>query len=252
MPISTPESEIHVWSAHLATLMQQPTESAALWSLLNLEETERARRMLRPVDRNRTAMSRAVLRTVLEHYTGRPGADLQFGYGAHGKPMLMPADGKAPSFSVSHSGDWLLIAITAPSVPVGIDLEMHRPLVEWADLAQRYFHPDEFSELAALSPSGQLPAFFDVWTRKEAVAKALGLGLSLDLSSFCVPVGELTQVSEVRGASPGCADSLVLVPPGSQPPEGYSIALSLCTSKPSVTVMSFGFQAGTLQALKCS
>ena len=46
--------------------------------------------------------------------------------------------------------------------------------------------PTELSVLRALGPGGRDRAFFAVWTRKEAYAKARGLGLALAFERFSV------------------------------------------------------------------
>ncbi|TMJ89380.1 MAG: 4'-phosphopantetheinyl transferase superfamily protein [Alphaproteobacteria bacterium] len=88
-------------------------------------------------------------------------------------------------FSLSHCRDVALIAFTR-GVPVGVDVEHVRPLADWKRIAARYLHPGERMELMALSEDERLTAFFRCWTRKEAVAKALGVGLSLPLNR-CPP-----------------------------------------------------------------
>ncbi len=72
---------------------------------------------------------------------------------------------------------------------LGVDLELHRALPDFQDLARTFFSPVEFSALAEIPAASQVPAFFDCWTRKEAFVKALGLGLSFPLNRFTVSLG---------------------------------------------------------------
>src|SRR5690348_5821910 len=121
--------------------------------------------------------------------------------GPAGKP-LVDADGDI-QFSLSHCRDVALIAFSH-RVPVGIDVERVRPLADWKQIADRYLHPGERMELMALSEKERLPAFFRCWTRKEAVAKALGLGLSLPFDCYQVSCRPNTQAAllAMRGAGP--------------------------------------------------
>ena len=112
----------------------------------------------------------------------RLGRDPDIVRGPQGKPHL--ADDTV-AFSVAHSGDRALIAVAA-SGPIGVDLEQHRPL-RAADLAGRFFTAREAAIVAA-DPD----AFFRIWTRKEAMVKAEGGGLSLPLDTI-----------EVSGDVPG-------------------------------------------------
>ncbi len=85
------------------------------------------------------------------------------------------------------------VALTCDT-PLGIDVEEIRPLPDRDAIATRFFHRSEAAELAALGDTEKDLAFFRTWTRKEAVTKALGRGLSLDLNAFrisCVPGRDL-------------------------------------------------------------
>ena len=93
-------------------------------------------------------------------------------YGTCGKPS---APGYLP-FNVSHSGDWCILA--AGPDPVGADIE--KPAASVMDIAPRVFTPAERSWMSE-SPAER---FFRLWTWKESVMKATGLGMNLAPESF--------------------------------------------------------------------
>src|SRR5690349_3318394 len=68
---------------------------------------------------------------------------------------------------------------------IGIDLEHMQP-IEYIDIAQRFFSPNEVQMLRTVPAEQQQAAFFRCWTCKEAYIKARGMGLSLSLSEFDV------------------------------------------------------------------
>ena len=216
--------EVHVWSAPVAELANGTSDG---WALLSPAEQAAAQRLRRPADRARAVLARSLLRRLLASYGAGAPAELVFASGAQGKPVLAQAHRYAPAFNLSHSGDWLLLAVAAPGVEIGVDVEQHRAMAEWQDIAARHFHADEVTELRAVPMPRQLDAFFNCWTRKEAVAKATGLGLALDLQSFRVPVRTDPPVHAVvwSGApdQPACT-LLTLAPPAA----GYSAALAVC------------------------
>jgi phosphopantetheinyl transferase len=90
-----------------------------------------------------------------------------------GQPRLV--GDAAPHISLAHSRAWLACAL-APAHPVGVDIEHLRPR-DWHTLAPQTFHPVEAQwVLAATGPERDIRGL-TAWCRREALAKAVGLGL---------------------------------------------------------------------------
>ncbi|TMQ25539.1 MAG: 4'-phosphopantetheinyl transferase superfamily protein [Candidatus Rokuibacteriota bacterium] len=175
--------EVHVWRADLDAVGD--TDVAQLTLLLAPDERARAGRRVHAPDRQRVIVGRAALRMVLARYAGVDAACLTFGRTAAGKPVLTEPPDSALRFSTSHSAGLALCAIVAGR-EVGVDVEriLRGPMEDV--VADRTLSPTELSVLRALGPGGRDRAFFAVWTRKEAYAKARGLGLALAFERFSV------------------------------------------------------------------
>ena len=97
-------------------------------------------------------------------------------FGAHEKPY---AKDSGIYFSVSHSGD--VVAIAVDENEVGLDVE-ELPAENRLKIADRFYHP---AERAYVHGAQDMPrAFCRIWTRKEAVLKMTGEGISTDLTAF--------------------------------------------------------------------
>lgn len=93
-----------------------------------------------------------------------------------GRPRLLVDGAPSPlSLSLSHSGDWLAIALA--TVPVGIDVELPRRQRDLHALARFTFSPEEVASLDGLDEPAYSGAFHRLWTLKEARGKRLGTGL---------------------------------------------------------------------------
>ncbi|HEX6694358.1 MAG TPA: 4'-phosphopantetheinyl transferase superfamily protein [Longimicrobiales bacterium] len=161
---------IHVLRVRLD---RPPASVEELAAVASEEERARAAMFLHDRDRHRHIIGRAVLRLVLSPLVGRAAADIRFEKTALGKPYLA----SGPSFNVSHSGSEILIAI-ASGGRIGVDVEEVRRLRDMFSLARTSFTPPEVDMVAGFPEQDQLRAFFRVWTRKEAMLKALGCGLT--------------------------------------------------------------------------
>lgn len=100
--------------------------------------------------------------------------------GIHGKPYLENRENIC--FNISHSGDYIVCALS--DTPVGIDIE--REMVARMNVAHRFFHPLEVESLEKLSGRAQDRLFFKYWSVKESFLKYTGSGLTRPLSSFRV------------------------------------------------------------------
>ena len=148
-----------------------------------LSEPERARasRFVSPVHGARYVAARSGLRRVLAAYCGMPAADLCLADGPHGKPAL--ADEAYLRFNLGHCEDVAFLAVTTAG-EIGVDIEALRPFDGGG--IERFFSPQERKCLAATPEAERMRAFYQCWTRKEAVLKALGDGLAKPLDSFDV------------------------------------------------------------------
>lgn len=152
--------------------------------LLNSEELERAAKFLKPADAEGFILGRGLLRRILADSLKTDPSGLQFSRNAQGKPFL---NDKRLEFNVSHSRDRLLIAVTAGRA-VGVDIEFRRNGLNIETIAKRWFSPQEHAFLQTLE--NPTDGFFEIWAKKEAYVKALGIGIYKDLNTFAVPVGE--------------------------------------------------------------
>lgn len=104
--------------------------------------------------------------------------EIQFEYNEHEKPSIK--NFSEFHFSVSHSGN--CVAFASDTSPIGIDAEIiSNARIE---IAKRFFSENEYKYI--LESESQGNAFYEIWTKKEAMSNSLAQGLSTPLSSFDV------------------------------------------------------------------
>ncbi len=147
--------------------------------ILSDDERARAARFVRARDRRRFARCRAALREILGALVGEPADSLRFRSHAKGKPELDrgPSVSEPLRFNVSHSDNLALIAVSRGR-EVGVDLERFRPISEAERIVASFFTAAERVAFAAIPEPQRAAAFLRGWTRKEAVLKGLGMGIS--------------------------------------------------------------------------
>ncbi|MGB0748095.1 MAG: 4'-phosphopantetheinyl transferase family protein [Magnetospiraceae bacterium] len=102
------------------------------------------------------------------------------------KPKVVIGGASGIDFSVTRSKNFVGLAV-GNGLELGFDAETLRSYPDSLDLAKRYFNAKEAEWIAAADGAERENRFFSVWTKKEAVVKALGTGLSTDLATFRVP-----------------------------------------------------------------
>ena len=170
--------EVHVWVIR--------TDAASLDDLAPLlaaDEIERAARFHFQRDRVRFIVRRAHLRRLLGAYLDQDPTAVRFATTGNGKPVLARPEADL-HFSVSHSGNVGVCAV-GRNHPVGIDVEQIRTGVE-DTLASRVCTPNERAALERIPAQARPAAFFTLWTHKEALVKADGRGLRVELKTVDV------------------------------------------------------------------
>lgn len=129
---------------------------------------------LRLSERERRRVQLAMRRSVLSVRTGTAPEDLPL---QEGPSRGIACLGSGLQLSATHHDDHTVLAVAEGSVAVGVDIEP-RFEADWEEALEAVLAPPEQTALAALPPGERPAAYFACWTRKEAVMKALGEGLS--------------------------------------------------------------------------
>jgi 4'-phosphopantetheinyl transferase len=152
--------------------------------MLDQDERSRATGFIEQRACERFLAAHIALRMILARYAGT--TDLNLTRSSHGKPALA-GHLSWLRFNLAHTEDLALIAC-ARDREVGVDVEYIRPHAADEAIASQQFSSNEQTQLRALLPERWPAGFFACWTRKEAYVKARGLGLSLHLADFDVPI----------------------------------------------------------------
>jgi 4'-phosphopantetheinyl transferase len=171
--------------------------AAASQSVLSTEEVARAKSFVVERPRRNYLASRAALRSLLGRYLGKPPSEVTILIDVSGKPRLADGDLR---FNLAHSGELALIAFTR-DCEIGVDLELVRPIERALEIAARNFHPAELAAIRDASAEELAATFFRCWTRKEAVLKAVGLGLIHPLDELNTHLPNGGSCVEVPGAA---------------------------------------------------
>jgi 4'-phosphopantetheinyl transferase len=152
---------------------------------LNVDGAEcaRADRYVRREDSRRFIATRSTLRKLLGARIRVSPNKLVFVATERGRLEL--PEHPLLSFNVSHSGNAALLAISDRRV-VGVDLERLDPSLNWRGIGALVCTDDEQRVLQAAPEQMQRELFIRYWVAKEAILKAMGIGITEDLLNLMV------------------------------------------------------------------
>jgi 4'-phosphopantetheinyl transferase len=162
------DTTVDVWRIKIAYYL---SFIGQLVKLLMPDEIKRAERYYQEKDRQRFIVSRAALRIILGRYLGQKPEDIHFEIGLNKKPFVKTT-GAAVNYNVSHSDEWVTIAVSKKVV--GIDTEKVDGSFAYKEILADNFSEDEIS---FINQSDSAEKFILLWTRKEAITKLTGQGL---------------------------------------------------------------------------
>lgn len=203
-------------------------------ALLESGEHARVARFVSRRDATRWQASRCALRLLLAEAVGGDAGSLRIDQAPGVAPRL--PDHPNTAFSVSHSAQIALIAVGG-SVALGVDVERLRVMQDLTALSDRCFTAREREALGSLGTDAPdaSAAFLRHWTRKEALLKALGMGVH-SMQKVEVLTSAQSPPLAFIGRADGGADWAVL---DVTPAEGYVGAVASAAADPSVVVRRF-------------
>lgn len=172
---------------HLHLFNLDKSEDMSDW--LSVAERERAEKMPVKKFQQRFINGRGYLRFCLSHYVRQDLHQTELTEGEKGKLYLADTD---LFFNLAHT-DYMAIFAFNLNNEIGVDIEKQRPMRNLQAIAKRVFTPVELEYLQ--SANNQENAFFTLWTRKEAVIKASGKGITSNLQSITTTLanGEIAE-----------------------------------------------------------
>lgn len=214
LPSAPAAGECHVWTVRF--------DDPPAFDGLSADEYERAARFTIDRPRRQFVAARGALRLILGRYLGVESAAVPLAVSPAGKPELA---GGEFHFNVTHSGGIGLIAVAR--VRVGVDVEEVREVPNATGLVGRFFAAEEREAFDQLAAADRPAGFLRGWTCKEAILKAVGVGLR-DVQECWVELDPRRPPAVRRFAHPpreGLAWALAAWSPG----PGYVAALAVET-----------------------
>jgi 4'-phosphopantetheinyl transferase len=170
--------------------------------------------------REQFIISRCALRILLGAYCNQNFRSLPFATGVNKKPFL--AGPEPVHFSVSHTRGCTLIGLALATI--GVDIEQIDDAFQYQDISETCFSLQEQAHIAQSdNPSG---AFYQLWTRKEALVKATSKGIDDDFKDIPCLDGLHTAEEKLLSTTTNWTTSSFSTAPT------YGIAVSYQTSLP--------------------
>ncbi|MDQ1097390.1 MULTISPECIES: 4'-phosphopantetheinyl transferase family protein [Chryseobacterium] len=168
---------MEIWVAYSFPDRNDEERLEALFAQLPAPITEPVNRYRNPADRKGRIISKLLLETLVRKHFPHQGFSWdRYRKDALSKPYMQGLD---ICFSTSHHDALSIVCITSGKA-CGVDSELARPVDP--ELYHDFLHPHEKDLIA--SNTDQATSFYKIWTRKEAILKALGVGISYEMNSI--------------------------------------------------------------------
>jgi 4'-phosphopantetheinyl transferase len=141
--------------------------------VLSDDEQLRASKYVVDKPRHNFIITRGLLRLLLSNNLNCNPETILFKKNNHGKPFIKNS---SVFFNVSHSGDYCVIALSRRS-EIGIDIEVNNTTINKLAIIKRFFSIQEQDWIFSQEKERLSELFYRTWTAKEAVCKAIGVGL---------------------------------------------------------------------------
>ncbi|WP_186646022.1 4'-phosphopantetheinyl transferase family protein [Fluviispira vulneris] len=167
------KDEVHIWRVNISESEQYLFKYE---QILDEVEINKYKQYHQKIDGIRSVVGRALIRILSAKYLGIKTSQILFAYSKYHKPFLSEnINIKNLKFNISHAGKWIALAFSLEH-EVGVDIEEYKNDFDIDGSAKLVFSPKEYNTWKALPQIEKCASFFHVWSAKEAIIKALGLG----------------------------------------------------------------------------
>ena len=185
-----PPQDLHLIKNHvdvwLASLDMDESILDKLKTILSEDEIMRAERFYSIELKKHFIAARGFQRIILARYLKLKPEEFKFQYNTYKKPSLIDTyNEKGLCFNLSHSHRTAVYGITLQKA-IGVDVEKIRSNLPLEKIARRQFSQPELELFEKSSESEKIHTFFTLWTRKEALLKALAQGFHFPMKQFDV------------------------------------------------------------------
>ncbi|WP_456441538.1 4'-phosphopantetheinyl transferase family protein [Psychroserpens sp.] len=163
------KSDLQVFKIKLSSYYHLVSE---LVNYLSASELQRAQNYHFEKDKNRYIICRAILKFILARSTSLDISEIHVETDENKKPYL--SSHPSVYFNLSHAEDYAIIALNKSAV--GIDTEYVNRDFNYSEVLSYVFNTQETDTL--LKSDKKSHTFFKFWTRKEAIVKVTGKGIS--------------------------------------------------------------------------
>lgn len=159
---------------------------AEKFNLLSEEEKVKVERYKFTVDKMRAIKTYVLRRLILSKYLYVSPEKIIFSYNQNGKPSIANSDSHKLHFNYAHTGETVVFALNR-NCEIGVDIELIKNIPELELLVQKYLSDEEIYLFDKIKNSyNKLKYFYKIWTRKEALLKGIGKGISDEMRNFSV------------------------------------------------------------------
>lgn len=142
-------------------------------AILSDEELIYCNRFLKEKDRVTKKISRIITKEILSALSRIPVEQICIRRNNFGKPYW--DDINAIYFNISDTADAILLGVS--SAQIGVDIECNNMLFDYKQIVADYFKEKEMEVInQSVNP---IQTFYQLWVRKEALLKAVGMGLDV-------------------------------------------------------------------------
>lgn len=153
------------------------------WGLLCEQERNRVNEFYFETSKLRFIVSRGMLRILLSYYTNISSSNIDFCTNKYGKLFLK--NYPELQFNMSYSNKIICYAFTLFH-PLGVDVEWKNPDFDISTVIEFVLTPTEQKFFMGANLEEKSSIFYEIWSKKEALVKAIGVGLSYPIHTIDV------------------------------------------------------------------